>query len=84
MNNENKLTENEVKNIKIAIVKGGNKLISKITGSGCSLASIIASFVSINTEQPFVSTVTAVSIYKKASSIAGTSVNGDKTIGSAN
>ncbi|OUM51115.1 hypothetical protein BVG19_g199 [[Candida] boidinii] len=83
LNNENELTENEVKNIKIAIVKGGNKLISKITGSGCSLASIIASFVSINTEQPFISTVTAVSIYKKASSIAGsTSVNGDKTIGS--
>lgn len=77
MNNENEITSNEIKNIKIAIIKGGNKLISKITGSGCSLASIIASFISINKNQPFISTVTAVSIYKKASSIAGCNENSD-------
>lgn len=58
-------------------VRGGNKLMSKITGSGCALGGVIAKFVA---SMPYISayeaTVQGVCMYKEAGYLAGEKSDG--------
>lgn len=56
---------------RIVTIKGGHPLMGNITGTGCSLGSTIAAYVSANRQNPFAATVTAVSLFNHAGKIAG-------------
>jgi len=56
---------------RVVSIKGGHKLMGDITGSGCSLGSVISAFVSSNRNNPFLATVTAVALYNQAGYVAG-------------
>jgi thiamine-phosphate diphosphorylase/hydroxyethylthiazole kinase len=66
---------------KAVVIKGGHEFMGKITGSGCSLGSVITSYLAANPTQPFSAVVTAVSLYKHAGAVAGELTN-DKGPGS--
>lgn len=55
----------------LVTVKGGHPLMGKVTGTGCSLGSVIATFVAKEPDNVFQLTVEAVKLYKKAGAIAG-------------
>lgn len=56
---------------KYVVIKGGHPLMGNITGTGCSLGSTIAAYVSANRKDPFAATVQAVSLFNHAGKIAG-------------
>lgn len=57
-------------------VKGGHPIMGAVTGTGCSLGSVIAAFVSANRNCPFLATVQAVQLYKSAGTLASKVCNG--------
>lgn len=56
---------------RVVTIKGGHKLMGNVTGSGCSLGSTIAAYVTSNRNDPFWATVAAVSLFNQAGGIAG-------------
>lgn len=55
---------------RLSVVHGGHKVMGSITGSGCSLGSVIAVFVSAMQQDPFIATLAAISAYKRAGELA--------------
>lgn len=51
-------------------VKGGDPMMGSITGTGCSLGSVICSFVAANREDPYSATVAACKFYKDAGEVS--------------
>ncbi|KAH3669762.1 uncharacterized protein OGAPODRAFT_85460, partial [Ogataea polymorpha] len=66
-------------NVPIAFIRGGHEIMSRVTGTGCSLGSTIAAFVAANRSNPFLATVIACSIYKRAGEKAGAEASGPGT-----
>lgn len=60
----------------VVIIKGGHELMGKITGSGCSLGSVIASYTAANPTKQFSSVITAVALYKHSGGVAGKKSDG--------
>lgn len=61
-------------------IKGGHKLMGKITGSGCSLGGVIARFIAtVSYFDAYEATIAAVSFYKEAGYRAGISSAGPGT-----
>lgn len=64
------LVDCDVSKQRVALIDGGSPMMGSITGTGCSLGSVICSFVAANREDPFKATVAACRFYKDAGSVA--------------
>ncbi|VEU23693.1 DEKNAAC104948 [Brettanomyces naardenensis] len=56
---------------KFQFISGGSPMMTQVTGTGCSLGSVICAFVAAYRDHPFEATVSACSLYKKAGTVAG-------------
>lgn len=56
---------------RVAVIEGGDPMMGSITGTGCSLGSVIASFVAANRSDPYAATVAACQFYKNAGDVSG-------------
>ncbi len=64
-------------NQRVVTIKGGHRLMGEITGSGCSLGSVISAYVTANRNDPFLATVTAVALFNQAGGLAGKKVENE-------
>lgn len=62
---------------RVVTIKGGHRLMGEITGSGCSLGSVISAYVTANRNDPFLATVTAVALFNQAGGLAGKKVENE-------
>ncbi|QPG73015.1 hypothetical protein FOA43_000319 [Brettanomyces nanus] len=65
------LVDCDVQNQRFECLEGGSEMMSQITGTGCSLGSVICSFVAANREDPYQATLAACMLYKEAGGLAG-------------
>jgi len=64
------LIDCDISKQRVALIDGGSPMMGSITGTGCSLGSVICSFVAANREDPFKATTAACKLYKDAGSVA--------------